>query len=43
MGEHKKELKKYLRNNQIIYRSDPEFAIAKMSAYYDQLTRHESQ
>jgi hypothetical protein len=39
MEEHKKELKKYLRNNQIIFRSDPEYAIAKMSAYYDQLTR----
>jgi len=37
LKEHKNALKRYLKENKINFRSDPESAIAKMSAYYDQL------
>jgi hypothetical protein len=38
MKDHQKEIKKFLRENGIYFRADRESAIAKMTAYYDQLT-----
>jgi hypothetical protein len=37
LKEHKNALKRYLKENKINFRSNPESAIAKTSAYYDQL------
>jgi hypothetical protein len=38
LKDKKKELKQYIRNNQIKFNSEQEQAIVKVAAYYDQLT-----
>jgi hypothetical protein len=36
--EKKKDITKYLRQNKIKYKKDPEYAFTKMAGYYDTLT-----
>lgn len=36
--EKKKDITKYLRQNKIKFKKDPEYAMVKMAEYYDQLT-----
>ncbi len=36
--EKKKDISKYLRQNKIKFKKDPEYAMVKMAEYYDQLT-----
>jgi hypothetical protein len=38
LKDKKKELQKYIRDNQIKYRRDPEEAMVKIASYYDHLT-----
>jgi hypothetical protein len=38
LGDKKKEINLYLKNNHISYSDDPEQAMVKIAAYYDQLT-----
>ena len=38
LKDKKKELKKYIRENQIKYRRNPEEAMVKIASYYDRLT-----
>lgn len=38
LKDKKKELQKYIKDNQIKYRTDPEEAMVKIASYYDHLT-----
>ncbi|ASU36652.1 hypothetical protein [Mucilaginibacter xinganensis] len=38
LKDKKKELKKYIKTNNIVYRDNPEEAMVKIAAYYDQLS-----
>lgn len=40
MQDKKKELRRFLRKNEIFYKRDPEVALIKMAALYDQLTQN---
>lgn len=39
LKDHKKELQKFIKSNQIKYRANPEEAMVKIASYYDQLTK----